>query len=386
MIKFILISFLIWRIVLFLPLFASEQFLKYRIAYDYTNIWKFIEPYQPVSSFLLYPWANFDGVHYLLIAGQGYTNNFGFLPLFPLLIRAVSSLFGTGTTLGVIQFFSGFFLSNLFFLTSLFVLYKLLSLDYSKKTVFLSIIFLLLFPTSFFFGSIYSESLFLLLLLLSFYFARKKQWLWASVFGMMLSVTRIIGIFILLALIYEFIKQACLPAGRKKRVSSKLIPILLIPVGIISYGFYNLNKTGSFFYFLQAHANMGTERSADAIILMPQTLFRYAKILSTLPITQFEWWIALLEVSIFFVASFLLYVAWKKKVRTSYLIFAVLAFLLPASSGTFTGLPRYSLVIFPIFIALALLKNRTLQMLYVLISSILLFILLMFFSKGYFIA
>ncbi|MDO8639419.1 MAG: hypothetical protein Q7R53_00700, partial [bacterium] len=309
------------------------------------------------------------------IAGQGYTNNFGFLPLFPLLIRLAGA-----------QFFSGFFLSNLLFLGSLFVFYKLLSLDYPKKTVFLSIIFLLLFPTSFFFASIYSESLFLLLLLLSFYFARKKQWLAASICGMFLAITRIVGIFILPALIYEFIKQACLPAGRKKRISSKLIPILLIPLGIISYGFYNLARTGSFFYFLTAHANMGTERSADTIILIPQTLFRYIKILSTLPNSYFEWWIALLEVSIFFLVSILLYVAWKKKVRLSYLIFGLLAFLLPASSGTFTGLPRYSLVIFPIFIALALLKNKTLQIIYVLISSILLFILLMFFSKGYFIA
>ena len=147
-----------------------------------------------------------------------------------------------------------------------------------------------------------------------------------------------------------------------------------------------MNKTGSFFYFLTAHANMGTERSADSIILIPQTLFRYAKILSTLPNSYFEWWIALLEVSTFFLVSVLLYIAWKKKIRTSYLIFSILAFLLPASSGTFTGLPRYSLVIFPIFIALALLKNRTIQILYVLISSILLFLLLMFFSKGYFIA
>ncbi len=220
MIKFILISFLIWRTALFLPLFVSELFIKYRTGYDYTNIWKFIEPYQPVSHFLLYPWANFDGVHYLLIAGQGYTNNFGFLPLFPLLIRLAGA-----------QFFSGFILSNLLFLASLFVFYKLLIFDYSNKEIRLVIISLLLFPTSFFFASIYSESLFFLLLVLSFYFARKKQWLAASICGMFLSITRIVGIFILPALIYEFIKQ-------EKRLSSKLIPILLIPVGIISYGLY----------------------------------------------------------------------------------------------------------------------------------------------------
>src|SRR4030042_3666725 len=44
----------------------------------------------PYGQFLLWSWANFDGVHYLLLAEKGYA--FGltqaFFPVYPLLIKA----------------------------------------------------------------------------------------------------------------------------------------------------------------------------------------------------------------------------------------------------------------------------------------------------------
>ena len=110
------------------------------------------------------------------------------------------------------------------------------------------------------------------------------------------------------------------------------------------------------------------------------------KIILSIPYSQFEWWIALLEITTFFIVSFLLYLSWKKKIRLSYLIFSVPCFLLPIFSGTFTGLPRYSLVLFPIFISLALINQKLIKLFYVIIAPILLFLLLMFFSKGYFIS
>lgn len=381
--KFVLISFLIWRLFLFLPLFASELLLEYRKGYDYTNIWKFAKPYEPVSNFLLYPWANFDGVHYLSITGNGYNNeNLGFFPLFPLAIRAGSTLFGTGETFGVTQFFTGILLSNLAFIAALFVLYKLIELDYPIKTARLAILFLLVFPTSFYFGSIYSESLFLLLALLTLYLARKKQLLTGSFFGLLASLTRLLGIALLPALIYELFRK-------EKTIKKRLIgsvSLLLIPLGYAGYSFVNWTISGDAFSFIKAHGNIGTSRSVENIVLIPQTLFRYGKILFSLPYSQFEWRIALLELVTFTFVALLLFYAWKKGVRFSYILFALVAFLIPVSSGTFTGLPRYILVLFPIFIALALIKNRLIQIAYVTTSLILLFILLMFFSKGYFIA
>ncbi|MBI4079565.1 MAG: hypothetical protein HY429_04720 [Candidatus Levybacteria bacterium] len=375
----IFLYFLTWRILLFLPLVAGHYLLPYRIGFDYSNIWKFVRFYKPVESFLLYPWANFDGVHYLSIAGKGYENDQGFFPLFPILIRAVAVLFGGGEPFGISYFFAGFFVANFTFLIALFFLYKLLLIEYDEKVVKKMICFLLVFPTAFFFATIYSESLFLLLTVLSFYFARKKQWVFAGVFGMFLTATRVVGISILPALLFEFFIQ------KKNLLTKKALSLLLIPLGLLGYMYFNLVNFGDAFSFLEAHTKLGTGRS-ESIVLFPQTLFRYGKIVLTVPVAQFEWWIALLEFGSFFFAATLLFVAWKKKVRLSYLVFAILSFLLPASSGTFSGLPRYTLVLFPIFIALALVKNKMLRVAYMIFSAILLLLLLMFFSRGFYVA
>lgn len=270
--KFVLYAFLIWRLLLFLPLFFAQS-IPYAANADYTNIWKFTKPYFPVNHFLLYPWANFDGVHYLSIAGEGYADdgtNARFLPLFPIAIYAITNLFGSHETYQTAQFFSAFFLANLFFLLSLFVLYRLILLDHPQSIAKKAIIFLLLFPVSFFFGSIYSENLFLLLSLLSFYFMRQRRWLFAGVAGFFLSATRIVGIAILPALLYEAYTQEKQGAKHHKTSVKKLLTkyssISLIPLGIIIYVWFNTVNWHDPLHFLKAHSEIGTGRSADTII------------------------------------------------------------------------------------------------------------------------
>jgi len=157
-------------------------------------------------------------------------------------------------------------------------------------------------------------------------------------------------------------------------------------LGLVAYSLFNLRKWGDALYFVHAHAELANGRSVNKIILFLQTIFRYLKILQSLPLHQYEWWIAFLELSLFIFVTVFLYITWKKKIHTSYLIFSVLAFLLPTSSGTFSGLPRYILPLFPIYIVLALSKNKIFKHLYICASIILQFVLLMFFSKGYFVA
>lgn len=76
--------FLVWRAALFLPaLFASKLI---PLKPDFV--------YMPKTDLLFYPFANFDGVHYLSIASIGYENKARFLPLFPILIKNLSDLLG----------------------------------------------------------------------------------------------------------------------------------------------------------------------------------------------------------------------------------------------------------------------------------------------------
>ena len=381
MIKKIILFFLAWKLLLFIPIFAANQLISYREGYDYTTINYFLgKTHSLISNFLLSPWANFDGVYYLLIAENGYTANAGFFPLFPLTINLISSIFGNALPFSEIQYFSAIFLVRLFFLCGLIMFYKLIKLDYRTNIAVWSIIFILLFPTSFFFATIYSESLFFLLSILSFYFARKKNWLLASIFGMLLTATRPVGIAIFPAILYEFY------INEKSFLKKKALFLITIPLGIVGYSMYNLIRWGNAFYFIQAQGNFQNNREVGSIVLFPQTVFRYLKIFLTVSPGQYEWFVALLEFSAFIFGTLLIYIAWKKKMRFSYLIFSVAAFLIPISTGTFSGLPRYILPLFPIFLALALVKNNLVKIFYILICSALLFILLMLFSKGYFVA
>lgn len=383
MINKVILLFLLWRIFLFLPILIANQFIPYRQGYAYTSINYFLENSKNlISNFLLSPWANFDGVYYLLIAAKGYTVNAGFFPLFPLSINLANSFFlpSNYVPLNPIQYFTSITLVSIYFLIALIIFYKIITLDYKENIAIWSIIFLLIFPTSFFYASIYSESLFLLLSLVSFYFARKKGWFLAGIMGMLLSTTRLVGISIFPALLFEYFKY------EKNKTLGKFVSILLVPLGLLAYAFYNFQKWGNPLYFIQAQGNFQNNRSVDSVVLLPQTFFRYIKILFSIKPSIYEWWVAFFELSFSIFALSLLYIAWKRKVRFSYILFGLLCFIIPVASGTFTGLPRYIAVIFPIFITLALIKNNFFKIVYSAISIILLFMFFMLFSKGYFIA
>lgn len=381
MIKRIFFLFLSWRILLFLPLIISEIFLSPRIGYAYTSLNYFLDKESVLSNFLLYPFGNFDGAYYLLIAAKGYTVNAGFFPLFPLIINVLSRLFGSNILpFDPKQYLTATLLVNALFISSLILMFKLIRLDSKENIAIRSIIFLLIFPTSFFFVSIYSESLFLFLSLLSFYLARKKKWLMAGIMGAFLSSTRIVGIAMFPALLFEYFKS------EKNKSLSKLLSICLVPVGLIGYAFYNLQRWGNPFYFIAVQGNFQNNRSVNSIILLPQTIFRYTKILFSVKSNIYEWWVAFFELFFFVFVLILFYVAWKKKIRISYLIFGILCFLIPVSTGTFSGLPRYIAPIFPLFMTIGLIGDRRFKIIYCTISIALLFIFFMLFSKGYFIS
>jgi len=96
--------------------------------------------------------------------------------------------------------------------------------------------------------------------------------------------------------------------------------------------------------------------------------------------------VALLEIFSFGFGSGILVFAWFKKIRPSFLIFSLFALLIPTLSGTFSGLPRYLLVIFPIFLTLNFIKAKWFKPVYIIFGLILQFVLFLFFSRGYFIA
>lgn len=355
--RLVLKYFAVWRLLLFVPVYFASLLIPLRSGYEYTHI----------SGDLLFPWANFDGVHYLYIAGHGYGNGGNFFPFYPIMIRALSFW---SEPFSVWSFASALLVSNTAFYVALVFFYKLIKKEHSSKTALWSLIFILTFPTSFFFGSAYSESLFLALMLAAFWFAKNKNYWLATIAGFSLSITRLVGIMLAPVL-------AC--KHRKTR-------FLFIPLGTLAFALYNYLKWGDALNFIKAHGQLSNGRSVDGIVLIPQTLFRYLRMLVAVPVYQYEWWIVLLELIVFCLAAFLLYKAYKNGVNKTYIVFSLLTLLVPASSGTFSGMPRYIAVMFPIYVSMALIKSVRTRVSLAIVSSVLGFVLLMFFSRGYFVA
>jgi len=165
----ILSLFFVWRIGLFLISMIAPNFLTYAPSFPYSDA---ILAHFDVPQWL-FSWGNFDGVHYITIIDKGYAGADliqAFFPVFPLIIKLVSLIINN-------ILISALLVSNLFFLGFLYIWYLFVEKRYSKTTAFLSSLIILLFPTSFFFGAIYNESLFLTLVILTFWFAEKKNYL-----------------------------------------------------------------------------------------------------------------------------------------------------------------------------------------------------------------
>ena len=200
-------------------------------------------------------------------------------------------------------------------------------------------------------------------------FDKNKIWL-ASIIGLFASLTRLIGIFLTPSLMLG------------KKVTS-LIPLLIVPLGLLVYMFYLRIEFNNPFYFLTSQAVWGQERSTTQIVLLPQVFWRYLKILATtngltLLSAAFE-----LTATVFALA--ILVVAYKK-VKTEWLVFSFLAVLTPTLTGTLTSMPRYILVAFPIFIVLGLIKSTLFKILILTIFVMLLLISTTLFTQGYWVA
>lgn len=375
--KWILKVFLSWRIFITFSALIGINILPAKLGY----LGGGTESYY--KNPLVWGWANFDGVHYLTIAKEGYYQyQQAFFPFYPYAIRFFSNLTKNYLT-------SGLLVSHASFIVALYLLYQLVYMDFSPSVAKKSIIYLLMFPTSFFFGSVYTESLFLALILGSFYAARKKKWIIAGILGAFASATRFVGIYLFPALLFEWYKQKEEDINKKFK---NILPLLLIFIGFGFYMWYLRKTTGDYLYFMHVQPFFGAQRSGDKIILLYQVFWRYFKMILTTKtdVLYVAVWMELLASILFLCLSILNYF----QVRTSYFIYMILSFITPTLTGTFSSMPRYVLVLFPGYILLAKLTEKKknfrldkfLRIFYLVTTGILLMISTILFTRGYWIS
>jgi len=409
------IIFVVSRLLLFLGAFIAQKTVPYLGFFPYKEL--LVEYHLPswISAC-----ANFDGIHYLLIAKQGYSQwEQAFFPLYPLLIKALTFVIPNSLV-------AALFISNTSFAIGLIFFQKLLK-RWGLQTNTL-ILFLLAFPTAFFFGIIYTESLFFMLFILSLYFLYKKKYWLAGICAAFSSATRLIGIFLIIPFFFHFITDY---KGTLKSFNISALrfkPVLFSPLlGLFSYMFYLWRTTGDPLFFFNSQPLFGANRSTH-LIFLPQVYYRYLKILFTAS-HNFQWYLSFFEVGIFSVVFIVLILDLVKIVMnissfrpasggeksserserknsnasldfsiTSFFrndrdvmnrlglnIFSLINIILPTLTGTFSSIPRYTLFSFSFFLYLAQLKSRGIKIGIFVAFVTLQIILFSLFIQGYFV-
>lgn len=360
--------------------------------------------------YYLWVWANFDGVHYLDIAARGYQSlEYPFFPLFPFSINVLSqSLVLIKVQIPLL--FSGILVSNLAFLVSLFVVSRIINLDKplgsgstlltasarGKQRALTPLLFLILitYPTSFFYGAVYNDSLFFLLASLTLLFSRKRSFATASMFAGLATLTRLNGLALVFLIGFEYIgsiwslKKLGIELKSKlalrEIIKSRIYFVALIPLVFIGYLFYIQNLSGNWQDLFTA---MKVWNQSEPTFPL-QVAFRYLKIFISVPSSALVFWVAALEfLSVLFYISMLIFSF--KKIRLSYWVFFAASILIPSVTGTFAGMPRYGLHIYPFFLSIALFlhdKPLKFKLSYFAISIALFLFAITLFTRGYFVS
>lgn len=390
--KFLLTSFIAFiALHLALAYFPPSFIPLGHFPYDDILKKNFYEP--PFTQF-----ANFDGYQYISIAKDGYNQlQQSYFPLYPSIIYYTSRIFYKDYILsGLIVSWLSLFLGIIYFK-------KLASLLLKDKTRALwSTLFLITFPTAFFYQAIYTDSLFLFLSSAALYYLLKRKILLPILFAFFASLTKIQGI---LLIIPFFLLTFDLTKFQIKKLSASAILLFfkknylyvilaLSPFyGLIAYMIHLNDFYKDPLYFYHAQSAFGANRTSATLILLPQVLFRYLKIFLTFKF-NFTYWVALFEFTTFTLLSLVLlydlYLLIRKKSKDmpqiAVNLYSLAAITLPTFTGTLSSFPRYALISFGFFTALAKIKNKILKILILIIFSLFQLIFFSYFLKGYFVS
>lgn len=190
-------------------------------------------PFGATGDLLAAPLGRWDSVWFLAIAADGYGGGAreAFFPLYPLVVRVAGAPFGSGSTL-----VAGALASTVLLAVALVLLHRLVALDHGRAVARNAALVTALFPMSFFFSAVYSESLFLALSVGAVYAARRERWAWAGVLGLLGATTRSAGVLLLVPLAMIYLWDTGRPSLRAWRpLRADALWLLLVPLGLASY-------------------------------------------------------------------------------------------------------------------------------------------------------
>jgi hypothetical protein len=321
---------------------------------------------------LVAPGARWDSAWFLEIAQFGYadTSRAAFFPLYPALVSLGGSL-GSPLIAGVL-------ISSACSLGALYLLHRLVALDFGRDDARATVLIVAFFPSALVLSAVYSEALFLVVSIGSLYAARLGRWPVAGLVGGLAAATRSPGVLLIVPLLVFYL---CGPRADRPRhgldhgwrlrhrVARDVLWIALVPAGLAVYALYLALTTGDPGAAFSAQAEW--ERIFAPLSGIALGLWSAVKgVLELLPgigvapswfpADQVPELVAARDVILF---GFLVLAVWltveaSQRLPPPYVAYAITGLVLPLSvpalDEPLKSLPRFMLVLFPLWIALAL--------------------------------
>jgi hypothetical protein len=290
---------------------------------------------------LLAVWGRWDAEHYIGIATTGYSGTEpAFFPLYPLLIFLAGQFTGN-------HLLAGLLISNAASFFALLYLYKLVEHEFNRHVAHRAVFYVSIFPTAIFFSAVYSESLFLCFSVASFYYIRERRWLLAGACGFLAALTRVEGVLLAVPFLIEWGIALYESRGDwfKWPVDTALKPLAglaLVPLGLVSYMAYLWVLRGDPLYFSHVQAHWGR------YLAPPWVSFGHAFRLITGDYAPQTIANQLLEVTFTVLMLGVLAIGFRR-LRASYIAYMAVSVLVPLSTSSLMSMPRFALVLFPMF-------------------------------------
>ena len=344
--------FIVWRRLLLFGMAVSifQYVLVYLLVHPGTDF---------IHSFRLLYYRS-DVAHYMGIAKNWYVPEgderlrLVFLPLYPLTIRALS---WNGT-----YFDGALAAAQLFSLACLPAGYELFRLDGDKEAAMGCARLLFLLPGNAFLRVPMSEGLFLFLTLLAVLYARERRFLLSALFTALAAFTRSLGI-LLLGLLFLEMASAFAEAYRDDgKRALRLLPgyagcLLLCCTGTLAYLVINWRVTGdplTFLTYQRENWNQQLGLFFNTASYQTEYMLMYLKSGDLNSVISLS-----LPNLICCFGTLLLLFAGRKRLRTSYLIWALAYYVAAIGATWLLSGPRYLAMLFPLAIALRRLCKGT---------------------------
>jgi hypothetical protein len=350
------------------------------------NGWQTIPPLadQGAAFPLVGVWQRWDACWYTKIATFGYEraeNSVNFWPFFPLLTAIVGRLLLGAMALG------GLVVAGLAYVVAMTGLRRLVALDFDDGTALATTIAISVFPTAFFFFAPFTESLFLAAAVWAILAARRRLWLLAAIAALAASLTRIQGVFLVLPIGWE-----ALMWWREVRVARGGHGFPGLPAGTLLRPIVAaLAPAAGFIGFLVVSSLIAGQTPLDTQEVWGGKSFHLPwEVVDaswTWAIEHHDPLQALNLVTLLFFA--VVTVVGVRQVPVAYSLYSIPQIVLIGTRiqpTPLTSTARYLLVVFPVFVLLALVPGRWVRFAWLIGSTMLLAVLVAAFLHGEYVA